>query len=102
MNPSAPQRLEGALTIVACQDQREALLALVHASEAGLVLDLSAVSACDSAGLQLLLAARKTLAARGAVLSLQAASPVVVEALMTYGLEALLSSADPEGHRDDQ
>jgi ABC-type transporter Mla MlaB component len=51
---------------------------------------MSAVTEIDSAGVQLLLALRASLAARGQALSLQAPGGMVLDALRTLGLQALL------------
>jgi len=83
--------LEGELTI------REA--ALVHerlsaALDAGTtVLDLSAVTELDSAGVQLLAAWARSLADRGARLQLRAPSEAVVSVCRTYGLDDWLATA---------
>lgn len=68
---------------------------LAEASGAGgdLALDLGAVSDFDSAGVQLLLSARRSLAEAGACLVLQSASPTVRDALQVFGLDDLLPAA---------
>jgi anti-anti-sigma factor len=90
MSPPATLALQGALTIAQAAAQRELLLHAIRPPQCELRLDLAAVDAFDSAGVQLLLAARRTLEARGGGLVLQAAAPVVREVLQTYGLQALL------------
>jgi anti-sigma B factor antagonist len=90
MNIETPLRLDGALTIVASQAQRERLLAAAQECDSLLRLDLSAVEEFDSAGVQLLLATRKTMALRGGGLQLEAASTVVREVLAAFGLDVLL------------
>ncbi len=52
-------KVEGALSIYEASALREALLACLE-NDAGLELDLGSVTECDTAGLQLLYAARKT------------------------------------------
>jgi anti-anti-sigma factor len=76
----------GALTIAAGQAQRELLLAALPPHGEALALDLSAIDAFDSAGVQLLLAVRKTLVANGGRLELPAVSEVVEAVLASYGL----------------
>jgi len=66
--------------------------ALAHDSGT-LTLDLSGVSEFDSAGLQLLLATRRSLAAKGRGLHITAASAVVRDALVVFGLQQLLAEA---------
>ncbi|MGE0312924.1 MAG: STAS domain-containing protein [Lautropia sp.] len=53
--------------------------------------DLSAVTDFDSAGLQVLLAAKATLAERGQALELAAIAPAVRAVLASYALDAGLS-----------
>lgn len=54
--------------------------------------DLSAVTECDSAGVQLLLAARRSAQAQGAPLLIDPASPAVHSSLQRYGLDHLLTA----------
>lgn len=89
-------RLDGELTIyhaLALRDTLNDALGELLGEPAGttapgpLTLDLSAVTEIDTAGLQVLMAARKTAAARGVALPVAAVSPCV-EALTTlYGLD---------------
>lgn len=53
-------------------------------------LDLSATAECDSAGLQLLLAARRSALARGTTLTLTHAGAAVQDAVRRVGLEHAL------------
>jgi anti-anti-sigma factor len=69
------------------------ILAAALAGQGDRALDLGAVSDIDSAGVQLLLAARRSLAERGNALHLTAASAAVRDALAVFGLQHLL--ADP-------
>ncbi|MBI5257025.1 MAG: STAS domain-containing protein [Burkholderiales bacterium] len=87
---AATLRIEGDLTVVAAAQQREALLQALAGAEGELVLDLGDVQAIDSAGVQLLLATRRSLAETGGSLSLRSPSRVVIEALQVYHLHALL------------
>jgi len=95
---AAPTLAAGAeLTIVNAAAQQAdwlaALAGLDAAADAGpLALDLSAVTEIDSAGVQLLLALRASLAARGRALHLQAPGGMVREALGTLGLQSLFVS----------
>ena len=61
------------------------------------VFDLSGVAECDTAGVQLLLAAQKTAQALGTPLALCNASAPVRELFDRYGLGSLLSAGSPEG-----
>lgn len=80
--------LSGELTINEAAAKRETLLQWVADAPASTDLDLSAIEACDSAGVQLLLSLRRTLADRGGELRLRAAPDCVAATLSTYGLAA--------------
>lgn len=78
--------LEGELSIHEAALQRDRLLAwLDRGADGG--LDLTAVTECDSAGVQLLVALRKTLEARGQHLQLHAPPACVRAALRDWGLD---------------
>ncbi len=80
------------LIIANAADNREALLqALAHDSGPAPTLDLSRVEDFDSAGLQLLLAARRQLQDEGRTLTLSQPSPAVRQALSLLGMDALLT-----------
>jgi anti-sigma B factor antagonist len=84
--------IEGEWTIHAAATLRESLLQQV--SEGAHVFDLGAVTEMDSAGLQLLLAAQRSLARQGHEMVLTACSPVVTHVLKTYGLDSDLRGVD--------
>ncbi len=84
MSAAADLALEGELTIYAAAAQREALQAWVLDGSG--VLDLSAITDCDSAGVQLLLATRASLARDGRSLVLREPAQPVREALAGYGM----------------
>jgi anti-anti-sigma factor len=89
---SAALRLSGELTIYHAAALRDALLPL--AAEAGAwTLDLSGVTDIDSAGIQVLLAARRTLAVRGAVVRLTACGGAAQDALSLYGMADAFGAA---------
>jgi anti-sigma B factor antagonist len=80
-------RLDGEMTIYRAAE----LLALLKdalSRAAPCTLDLSDVTEIDSAGVQLLIAARRTAAERGCELTLSAHSAPVLEALNVFGLTA--------------
>lgn len=77
------------LTISLAASNRERLLQAVEGAAAGLSLDLENVTDIDSAGVQLLLAAQRSLGAREARLTIGRASAPVIEALRTFGLESM-------------
>jgi anti-sigma B factor antagonist len=78
------------LTIAFAAAERQRLAEALQQQPQGLVLDLSGVTEFDSAGVQLLLATRRSLAARGQTLALLDASPVVRDALAVFGLQHTL------------
>lgn len=94
---AAPLRLDGELTIPQAAALRDRLLAVLDTAPDGLCLDLGDVEAFDSAGLQLLLATRNSLAERGLALTIGACSAPVADALRVYGLQALLPVAAAQG-----
>lgn len=77
-------------TINEAAQLRERLIACIDASGGACRLDMSAVSACDSAGVQLLLAARRSAQQRGHQLELLQPSDAVRQSLLRYGLAPLL------------
>ena len=77
--------VEGELTIYRAAELHPALLDAVRTQDAP-VLDLSAVTEFDSAGVQLLLVARREAARLGKRLVLQGANPAVRDACALLGL----------------
>lgn len=84
--------LAGELTIYTADPAREALLTRITPDEA-LTLDLAAVDELDTAGVQILLVARRIAGALG----ICAAAPAVREVLVRLGLDALLATDDVTG-----
>lgn len=80
--------LAGEWTIHAIAQHQEAMLVLVN--EGVVAFDASGITDMDSAGLQLLLAAQRSMAKQGQELSLVKASSVVKDVLKAYGLDATL------------
>jgi anti-anti-sigma factor len=81
------------LTIVQAAALRETLLARLASAPRELRLDLAEVSDFDSAGVQLLLATKRSLADAGARLVVSAASATVRRNLEVFGLGLLLEPA---------
>lgn len=84
--------VEGEMTIYRAAELKPALLDLVRAHAAP-VLDLSAVTEFDSAGLQLLLVARKEAARLGRRLAISAASHAVRDVFALLGIDMEEASA---------
>jgi anti-sigma B factor antagonist len=83
------------MTIAFAATCREVLADAVLTAQGDVTLDLAAVSEFDSAGVQLLLATRRSLTERGSSLRIVGASRTVTDALSVYGLQALLPAAQP-------
>jgi anti-anti-sigma factor len=83
-------RLSGELTIQHAAAQGEQLRQWI--GDGMVSVDLSAVEACDSSGVQLLVAARRSVAARGQSLELRDASAPVRDVFGRFALTGLLSS----------
>ncbi len=90
MSQAAPTllTLDPEVTIPFAAATREQLLEALrgHGAQGDVVLDLSGVTDFDSSGVQLLLALRHSLLARGNALQLQAPSASVRDALAIFGL----------------
>ena len=78
------------LTIPFAAAARDTLFDALHAHSGDLALDLSSVTDVDSAGVQLLLSTRRSLAERGDALVFLAPSAPVREALAVFGLAHVL------------
>ncbi len=92
---TGPLRIEGELTIYRAAELCETLKSTLAALPAGaeLAIDLAGVTEMDSAGVQLLIAARRSAAAAGRALSLRDTSPAVEEVFATLRLAPLFENA---------
>ena len=98
MNPlSTPLCLAGELTIYRATEWRSCLQAALAglAEGAALDIDLSAVTEMDSAGVQLLMAARKSAQAAGGALRLVGHSAAVREVFAAMDLDGFFADALP-------
>jgi anti-anti-sigma factor len=84
-------RLDGALDVAAAPALRERLIGLLHPGTRLLVLDLSRVQSCDSAGLAVLIGAERRTRALGIVMRLAAPSVPVAKLLRLTGLDRNLT-----------
>ena len=80
-------RPDGALDVAAAPALRERLISLLHSGTRLLVLDLSRVSSCDSAGLAVLVGAQRRARVLGIVMRLAAPSVPVAKLLRLTGLD---------------
>lgn len=86
--------LAGEWTIHAIAQQRETMLALVN--EGSFEFDAGGITDMDTAGLQLLLSAQRSVAQQGHELRLLNVGSAVKSVLSAYGLDASLHSVYPE------
>lgn len=99
---SAEKRLvlEGELTIYGAAELQARLVASLADAPEGLDIDLSGVSELDSAGVQLLMAARRAALATGRSVTLCAPSDAVREVFDLFDLASffdLATAASPQG-----
>lgn len=80
--------LDGELTIYRAAELRQTLLGVLEGQPDGLDIDLAAVTEIDSAGVQLLMAAKRAAQAAGHPLSLSNHSEAVVDVLELLNLAA--------------
>lgn len=83
----ASLRIEGEMTIYRAAELKQQLLAALTAGST-LQVDLSGVTELDTAGLQVLMLAKKTAQSAGAELHLVAPGPAVVDVLEMLNLSA--------------
>ena len=100
---ATPLSVEGELTIYVAAELRESLRSALASVPPGsaLEIDLAGVTEMDSAGVQLLMAARKSAHAAGRALRLARPSPAVAEVFATLRLDAHFADA-ASGEPHDQ
>ncbi len=86
---AATVRIEGEIEFATAPRLRTALLELAQHGASPVVVDLAAVSFVDSAGISLLIQAKKRFAAAGAELVLRAPQPAVRRVLEISGVTEL-------------
>src|ERR1700744_5117800 len=92
VTPSAPPadqtvvQLSGGLDFAAAPAVREQLIDVLHRGTGLLILDLSRVLSCDTAGLAVLIGTQRRARLLGAKMRLLAPSPPVTKALRSTGL----------------
>jgi anti-anti-sigma factor len=97
MNGCAVVGLRGELDLGSADEVHTALTAVIDDMPNPLVLDLSELRFCDSAGLAVLVRAHQRLAARGRKLVVARPTPIVARVLDLSGLDQLIVTAgDPE------
>ena len=94
-NDEAVLKVSGALSVAAAEDLRCRWLDWLGRGS-GLVLDLSEVSSCDTAGVQMLLAARKSARHAGKPFRIAAQSDAVTKTCIELGIaDVELAESDP-------
>jgi anti-anti-sigma factor len=97
VTPSAPPsdrivvKLSGGLDSAAAPALREQLIDVLHRGTGVLVLDLSRVLSCDTAGLAVLIGTQRRARLLGATICLLAPSPAVAKVLRSTGLDRSFS-----------
>jgi anti-sigma B factor antagonist len=89
-------RVEGDMTIYAAAGIKDQLFALAPDCGADIELDLSAVSALDTAGLQIMLMLRRLAHSKGAAFRLLRPSHAAIEVLELCGMQKLISDNSAE------
>jgi anti-sigma B factor antagonist len=69
---------------------REALLSVLNKGALGLVVDMTATTFCDSAGITALVRASRRAAATGATMRVAASGPAVVRVFSLVGIDRLI------------
>ena len=88
-------KLSGALDFAAAPALREQLIVELHRGTGLLVLDLSRVLSCDTAGLAVLIGTQRRARLLGTTMRLLAPSLPVTKALRSTGLDRTFSIVDP-------
>ena len=97
VTPSAPPagrtvvKLSGGLDSVAAPALREQLIDELHRGTGTLILDLSRVLSCDTAGLAVLIGTQRRARLLGSTICLLAPSPPVAKVLRSSGLDRSFS-----------
>lgn len=86
LSPDAVLRIEGECTIYRAAELKQSVLAALEQSEASINIDLSAVSEIDTAGIQLLLLAKKTATLQKKAMHVVAHSQAVLEIVERWEL----------------
>ena len=85
--------LDGEMNIYRAAELGQVLRAALAGNTGGLALDLSGVTEIDSAGVQLLMAAKRTAQAAGIPLTLNAHSPAVLDVFERLDLAAFFGDS---------
>ena len=81
----------GELDLTIADGLREALLGVLNAGALGLVVDMTATTFCDSAGITAISRAARRAAAHDATIRLAATAPAVLRVLDLVGMDRLIN-----------
>jgi anti-sigma B factor antagonist len=87
---TAVVRLPTENDLTVADELREALLAVLNQGALGLVVDMTATTFCDSAGITALARASRRAAALGATLRLATSAPTVLRVFNLVGIDRLI------------
>jgi anti-sigma B factor antagonist len=87
---TAVVKLPTEIDITVADDAREALLSVLNQGAAGLVVDMTATTFCDSAGITALGRAARRAAATGAMMRLAVASQPVLRVFALVGIDRVI------------
>jgi len=87
---AAVVRLPVEIDLTIADELREALLAALNQGALGLIVDMTATTFCDSAGITALARAARRAAALGATLRIAASAPTVLRVFTLVGIDRLI------------
>jgi anti-sigma B factor antagonist len=87
---TAVVKLPAEIDLTIADAVREALLSVLNRGALGLVVDMTATTFCDSAGITALVRAHRRAGATGAIIRLAAAAPSVLRVLSLVGIDRLI------------
>jgi anti-sigma B factor antagonist len=87
---TAVVRLPAEIDLTVADELREALLAVLNQGALALIVDMTATTFCDSAGITALARAVRRAAAAGATLRLAASAPTVLRVFNLVGIDQLI------------
>lgn len=83
-------KLPAEVDVTVADAAREALLSVLNAGAVGLVVDMTATTFCDSAGITALVRAARRAAATGATIRLAATAQPLLRVLSLVGIDRLI------------
>ena len=87
---TAVVRLPAEIDLTVADGVREALLSVLNQGVLGLVVDMTATTFCDSAGITALVRASRRAAANGATMRVAASGPPVLRVFSLVGIDRLI------------